>query len=367
MLDRPTIRDVARRSGYSAATVSLALRDHPHLPEATRALIQQTAREMGYRPDPLLAALAAHRWHRRDMPHSGSTMAAIVEEMGFEGRVGLKERATHLGYQLEVFLIEEYPTGQRLSEVLYNRGILGVLVSQIFTPGFIDSFDWSHFSAVAVSEGAFRPPIHLVMPNHYQAVQTAWDHAVQLGYRRIGLAIFDEPSALDVQDRRAALFERQAIIPAARRLPVLGLPADSDGKNHQDEIRCLLRAWIQRHRPDVVLGFNEFLIWELRAVGVRVPEDVAFLSLWALEGKPDIAGMLLSADEVGRRAVDWLDSLLRGGERGLPRHPSTMLVDFEWQDGTVPPSPGRQAVRLRSPQHRPRRAASASKGCRIGS
>ena len=338
MLDQPTIRDVARSTGYSTATVSMALRDSPRLPDATRALVRRAAQEMGYRPDPLMASIAARRWRRNSAGYVGSTMAAIVERaryrVRFEGSVGMQERANRLGYGLEVFPVGEYPTGQRLSEVLYNRGILGLLVGQIFTPGFVESFDWSHFSSVAVSEGSYRPPIHLVMPNHTQAVQTAWDQAVRMGCRRIGMAIYDEPYALDFHDRRAAFFERQAAIPAVRRLPVLGLPADSDGKNHQDKIRLLLGNWIQRHRPDVVLGFNEWLIWELRAASVRVPEDVAFISLWN-HGRPMApAGMLLPEDEIGRRAVDWVDSLLRAGERGLPRHPSTMLVDFEWQDGS---------------------------------
>ena len=34
---RPTMTDVAERAGVSQATVSLALRDHPRIPAATRA------------------------------------------------------------------------------------------------------------------------------------------------------------------------------------------------------------------------------------------------------------------------------------------------------------------------------------------
>jgi len=334
MLERPNIRDVARRSGYSSATVSLALRDHPHLPEATRVLIQQTARKMGYRPDPVMASVAAHRWQRHARLSGEATLAVIVEKMHLEGSMGLKERAARLGYGFEVFQIREYQTGQRLAEVLYNRGILGVLVSQIFTPGFFDSFDWSHFSAVAVSEGAFRPPIHLVMPNHAQAVQVAWDHAVQQGFRRVGMVIFDQPYALDFHDRRAAYIERQLQVPANSRLPLLTLPPQPKNPRRRDEVRRRIAAWAPRYRPDVVLGFNDGIIWDLLDADARVPEDFAFISLWNQGLKTDPAGMVLAADEVGRRAVDWVDSLMRAGERGLPRHPSTMLVDFEWQDGT---------------------------------
>lgn len=55
-------------------TVSLALRNHPRLPEKTRHRIQKLAKEMSYRPDPVLQALVAYRgkvMERRNPPHAG--------------------------------------------------------------------------------------------------------------------------------------------------------------------------------------------------------------------------------------------------------------------------------------------------------
>ena len=349
MLNRITMRDVAQRSGYSLATVSRALRDLPHVPDKTRTLIQQTARSMGYRPDTFLATLAAQRWHHRPRHNDGSTLAVIVEHTdAIQGRDGIRVQTAHLGYKMEQFLISKYPSGQRLSETLRNCGIQGVLVSQVFSLGFLDTFDWSHFSAVAVSEGSVRPPTHLVMPNHYQAVQHAWDHAVQLGYQRIGMVIFDQSFALDFHDRRAAFFERQADFPSARRLPVLALPAN------RGEAECVrhLKVWMQQNRPDVVLGFNEYIEWLMRTAGIRVPQDAAFLSLWNREETTPLAGMQLSPFELGRRAVNWLDSLLRSGDRGLPHYPSTLAVDFLWQDGISAPPSQKQHTRSRNTTYR---------------
>lgn len=331
MTERPTIRDVARSIGYSTATVSMALRDSPRLPEATRALVRCAAQQMGYHPDPLLASIAARRWRRHQTPHGGSTLAVIADRF-LEGQAGMEERATRLGYRVEVFRIKDYPDGRRLSEVLYHRGIMGILVGQIFTPGFVEAFDWSHFSAVAVSEGFFRPPIHLVMPNHFRAVQTAWDHALQLGYHRMGLLIFDMPEALDFHDRRAAFLERQLQVPASRRLPMLAIEPDREGADVRAGNLPSIDAWLRRHRPDVVLGFNDAFRWLLKDAGWRVPEQVAFISLWNQDRKAAGAGSMLSTDEVGRRAVDWVDSLLRAGERGLPEHPATMEVEMMWRE-----------------------------------
>jgi transcriptional regulator with XRE-family HTH domain len=92
---RVTIRDVAAKTGYSAATVSLALRDSPHLPEATRTRVRRVAEELGYRPDPLLAAIAARRWHGHPA-ETRSTIAVISDAdpsgAQMEGWNGLERR-----------------------------------------------------------------------------------------------------------------------------------------------------------------------------------------------------------------------------------------------------------------------------------
>ena len=46
---RPTIRDVARHAGVSAATVSRVLNDSPLVLEPTRARVRAAVDELGYR------------------------------------------------------------------------------------------------------------------------------------------------------------------------------------------------------------------------------------------------------------------------------------------------------------------------------
>ena len=54
-----TLRDVALSAGLSPATVSRALSGARYVDEATRARVQTTARELGYRPNALARALRA--------------------------------------------------------------------------------------------------------------------------------------------------------------------------------------------------------------------------------------------------------------------------------------------------------------------
>src|ERR1700736_5344251 len=66
---RPTIRDIARQTGFHYSTVSLALRDHPRSPEATKRTIREAAQGLGYQPDAMLSALCAYRVMKRPPKH----------------------------------------------------------------------------------------------------------------------------------------------------------------------------------------------------------------------------------------------------------------------------------------------------------
>ena len=70
------LREIARCLGVSHVTVSLALRDSPRVSASTKERIKKAANEMGYRPDPMLTALAAYR-SRRSAPTIHSVVAWI--------------------------------------------------------------------------------------------------------------------------------------------------------------------------------------------------------------------------------------------------------------------------------------------------
>src|SRR6202166_2825427 len=59
-----TIRDVAERSGFSSATVSIVLNNAPlarHIPDTTKGRIQRAASHLGYRPNLFARSLRGRR------------------------------------------------------------------------------------------------------------------------------------------------------------------------------------------------------------------------------------------------------------------------------------------------------------------
>src|ERR1700691_5492587 len=77
-----TIRDVAERSGFSSATVSIVLNNAPlarYIPDTTKERIQKAAQQLGYRPNLFARSLRGRRSHTVgvmvfDMTHPYSTL-----------------------------------------------------------------------------------------------------------------------------------------------------------------------------------------------------------------------------------------------------------------------------------------------------
>ena len=106
MSGRVTQKEIARKAGVDASTVSLALAGHPRIPESTRAHIRQVAAELGYRPDPALSSIAAARWQgRRDA--KGTALAFLADDLKtaeIELKLyleGVRQQAGLLGYGIE--------------------------------------------------------------------------------------------------------------------------------------------------------------------------------------------------------------------------------------------------------------------------
>ena len=56
-----TIKDLAERLQISVSTVSRALKDNPEISQQTRKIVQDLAKELGYRPNPIAVALKTQK------------------------------------------------------------------------------------------------------------------------------------------------------------------------------------------------------------------------------------------------------------------------------------------------------------------
>lgn len=339
----PTTREVAAASGCSQSTVSNALRNDPRISEETRVRIQKIATDMGWRANPLAAAFMAHL--RATKPPKYQANLAFVVSNPESSRVedlpahqrenfrGARERAEQLGYVLDpLWLCEPGLNAGNLARMLQSRGTHGLIIPGLVSPsGLFTSFDWAEFSSVALGSGLADHPLHRVAFNYNRAVPMALHRLFELGYRRIGVIV---STAYDKKVNHGWLYplyyeQKQ---PWGRQWIKSCIFPGADASD-----RRRVRAWIEKERPDVILG--EYLAWHvIHDMGWKIPHDVAFATFDWSGDHPDIAGIYQSHDVMGAMAVDLLTAQLTQNERGLPTVPKLLQIEGRWREGESVPA-----------------------------
>ncbi|MDP0499361.1 MAG: LacI family DNA-binding transcriptional regulator [Verrucomicrobiota bacterium JB022] len=324
MPKRTTIRDIAGKTGYHYTTVSLALRDHPSIPEATREKIKEAAEELNYRRDPVLSALMAHRQQsaRQGMPRSSLGWVQDPQaQTPWDLAVlqGLLQRSEALGYRVVMLSLEGDSPMRRAADLeakAVEEGLKGLMISE------------EHYRELK----PLQPPV-LDRP------LATWGWNADSTDALVGWSGRLDLQALVRQLRRQAYHRIGWVVPAAVR-PMLPESAF--------ELNPLLletwqpgafRHWAQRTLPCAIVSAYPEAAAEAEKLNLRPGKELGFITLEARRKSDTHASWQIPADEIGRAGADWLDaqivrlgfSSLRGMAcLGLRGHflPSTSLPEM---------------------------------------
>jgi LacI family transcriptional regulator len=344
MFSSPTIKDIAREAGLHFTTVSMALRGHPNISSRTRDRIRALAERMGYRRNPIYAALTQHRSgaKHRELPPKIAFVANRSPEDGFYKVAyrrrfvsGVREQASSLGYDLEVLFLDRghYDSG-RLSEYLRKNGITALIIAAFEPQRMNLELDWSEFAVVKIDSRHMPPAATFVSNDQMGAVRLAHSKLRALGYRRIGIAIgeIDERGTDNLY--LSGYYLEQAYIPADQRVAPLLFPF---GTTEASRVVPLMRDWIAEQRLDAVMCNWTTIRSLVREAGYDSPEQVASCCLCLTGHVAGLAGVRVDMSLVGRRAVSLLVDLIRAGQRGIPECPTHTYIGCTWQDGASAP------------------------------
>ncbi len=348
--------DVAKSAGVHVTTVSLALRNHPRIPISKRNLIRKHAIELGYRPDPLLQALIAYRsrtYLRRNPP----TLAYVTN---WNSRFGWKEvtahpqfyfgakaRASELGYNLEHFWLGEQSLHpKRLSQILRARSINGLIVaSQLPVLNPASEFEWEFFSAVKIDHVPRHPALHNVTNDQLGIIRLAVKRVTAAGYKRIGFVMHRGWNESANRLWSAGFLSAQSMISEGAHLPIMMFPgaeldaASESGRSFNPVAKpAELAHWFKQHRPDVILSKSSFVMPALRELGLRVPDDLAFVDLFLDDTAGKLAGVRQNHELVGATAVEILAGQIHHSKLGEPAVATSTVIEGTWFDGQSCPN-----------------------------
>ncbi len=355
---RVTLADVAKADGTHVTTVSLALRNSQRLPEKTRLRIQKLAKEMGYTPDPMMQALVSYRESTRTRinPQVIAYITNWTTRWGWRKVTahpdfyeGAREAAEEMGYTLEHFWMREPGlTHGRLSRILDTRGINGVIIAS-HAREFDEHLrlDWEHFAGVKIDFFPHKPALHNVTNNQSAIIRLAMRRTMAAGYKRIGFVMHRGWDHSVDRFWSAGFLVEQDSLPEEHRIPMCLFPEAEPVhlwiNQSQGEISCspkIFKQWFNKWKPEVIISRGAFVLPRLEEMGLRVPEDVAFVDVFNEDQTGEIAGVRQNHRAVGAIAVQTLAGQLTQNRRGIPTIPTTTFVDGTWVDGkSLPPPP----------------------------
>lgn len=337
---RISMRDIAKLAGVSHSTVSLALKNHPRISEEVKERIRKLCDDAGYRPDPMLAALAHYRQTKTDIAVRASIAwinAWPVPEELHQYREfhlyweGASAAADKFGYRLEEFRFGGDISPQRLHQILSTRGIRGLLLPPHAIPPDWGAFPWHEYAMVRFGRSLSSLPAHLVTADQVANTMLAMDAIRRRGYRRVGYVADENHDRPHGALFLAGYLYASAGIPEKDRIPAL----DIAGLNPRDYGKTLL-AWIKQHRVEAIFTNRSELIDVLSKLGLKVPDDIAVAVTSVRDAQAD-AGVDQQPEEIGRVGFLMLNSLINDGAFGIPKIFRQVLVTGSWVDGSTLP------------------------------
>jgi LacI family transcriptional regulator len=241
---------------------------------------------------------------------------------------GAREQCEKRGFELQEFRLREPGmNARRLSQILFHRGIQGLIVAPPAHLGLTHlQLDWKNFAAATFEKSLIAPRLPRVAQDHYYNVMLALKHVRRFGYRRIGVIVQEQADRRSYHALQAAVTYFLSTLPRESRVPpLLHIYAEMPGREFQ--------RWLTKYRPDVILGQHSLIPRWVEAAGLRVPDDIGVVHLALDDDCLEWAGVSAQKREIGAATANIVISLLQNNELGPPKVPTDTLVQGLWQTG----------------------------------
>jgi LacI family transcriptional regulator len=302
-----TIKDIAKALGVSASTVSRALKDHPDIAPETKRQVNELAKTLKYKPNPVALSLKNQR---------SNIIAVLIPEIvhHFFSTVisGIESVAEDHGYRVMISQsFESYEKEKVLCEIIENSFIEGLIISVSK-----ETSDNQHLLSIAESGIPIvffdrvldTMNVDRIVIDDYAGAYQATKHLLEQGCKEI--IHFAGPSG--------RLISRNRIYGYKAAITEYGLPFDESRVIECDNYNKALEntQWLidQKVPFDAIFAVNDLTaigaIHILKKNGLRIPTDVAVVgfgndSISELFD-PSLTSVQQPGYEMGRRAMELL-------------------------------------------------------------
>jgi len=307
-----TIREVARRSGVSIATVSRVLNNVPGtVRDELQRRVRKAAQELDYRPNALARSLHQRRTH---------TIGLIITDIAnpyYAGITrGIEAVSRKHGYALFFCNTDGRPSALAYYiDALRDNRVDAIIIGGGGTASRQQFQALHDRRIVAVLIGRYNVPLPAVRIDNVTGGWQAASHLLQLGHRRIAVLAVPTTST-GMRDRLRGICRAMAEQRIAFRKELLvrcGLPLAS-------ALQGAMLLMSKTPRPTAIIAANDQMaITAMHGVekfGLRVPEDVSIVGFDNIElasyVRPALTTMGVPLYDIGVAAAETAIGLLTG-------------------------------------------------------
>lgn len=247
-----TIKEVAKAAGASVTAVSMALnhREDGHVKKELAEHIRETAKKMGYRPNPLARSLRTSRTH---------TIGFISEEIAttpYAGEIirGAQDAASELGYMM--LLVNTDSKADEASEIaaLKRYGVDGYLYAKMYDRVSSIPSSLAREHTVLIDATASDKHLPCIVPDEVAIGYDATTYLIKSGAKRIAYIGCNE--GLLAESLRLKGYQK-ALTDAGRHFdPNLAISVGKNGGALQT-----VSDLFDREHPDAFFCFNDARTW----------------------------------------------------------------------------------------------------------
>lgn len=263
---RPTIVDVAKRSGVSKSTVSNVLRGSERLSDATRQRVLNAIQELGYRPNAMAQAL------KRRRTYTIGLLTGDLRNPHYAELVGLVERhASDGGYATIIGDTGGLAECERLRlKALLEQRVRGIVLLHFSGEEAVIN-DANAADVPLVGLGVAGGSFDYVVMDDVEGGRVATEYLIRLGHRRIAYVPSPFSEASTNEDREQGW--RKAMRAAGLdELEVIGVRPGDQSDRH-------ITATMKAHSPTAFLAGNDAtalrVIERIEEAGLSVPIDAS--------------------------------------------------------------------------------------------
>ena len=155
-----------------------------------------------------------------------------------------------------------------------------------------------------------------------------WENLQKFGYKRAGMVLWDHQLHARDWVWEAAHFYAQVSSSSETQQKIPSLTF----KYGKEIDRNVFKNWIRKWKPEAIISSINDLYRILPEEGLRIPQNMGFLSLHASR---EISGLDQGSKQIAEIGIRLLDQLITSRKRGFPEHQQTIQINGRWNPGTT--------------------------------